>query len=76
MITLFISTCQNHKQSSVLLENITTANFKRIQPMPNQPIKLQNVEYEMLLELAKKSKMKPDQYLSKLINKEHNSKRQ
>lgn len=43
--------------------------------MPNQPIKLQNVEYEMLLELAKKSKMKLDQYLSKLINKEYNGKR-
>ena len=43
--------------------------------MPNQPIKLQNVEYEMLLELAKKSKIKPDQYLSKLINKEYNGKR-
>ena len=43
--------------------------------MPNQPIKLQNVEYEMLLELAKKSRMKPDQYLSKLINNEYNSKK-
>jgi hypothetical protein len=43
--------------------------------MPNQPIKLQNVEYEMLLELAKKARMKPDQYLSKLINNEHNSKK-
>lgn len=43
--------------------------------MPNQPIKLQNVEYEMLLELAKKSRMKPDQYLSKLINNEYNGRK-
>jgi hypothetical protein len=75
MITLLISTCQNHKPFSVSLENITTKNFKRAQPMPNQPIKLQNVEYEMLLELAKKSKMKPDQYLSRLINNEYKGRR-
>lgn len=43
--------------------------------MPNQTIKLQNVEYEMLLELAKKSRMKPDQYLSKLIANEYGSKK-
>ena len=43
--------------------------------MPNQPIKLQNIEYEMLLELAKKSRMKTDQYLTKLINNEYNSKK-
>jgi hypothetical protein len=75
MITLCILTYQNHKQSSVSLGNITTINFKRAQPMPNQPIRLQNVAYEMLLELAKKARLKPDTFLADLINKTYNGKR-
>lgn len=75
MITLCISTYQNHKQFSVSLENITTANFKRAGAMPNQPIKLQNVEYEMLLELAKRARTKPDAFLADLISKTYNGKR-
>jgi hypothetical protein len=75
MIILFISTCRNHKQSSVSLENITTINFKRAQPMPSQPIKLKNVEYEMLLELSKRARLKPDAFLADLINKTYNGKR-
>jgi hypothetical protein len=75
MIILFILTCQNHKPSSVSLENITTANFKRVILMPNQPIKLQSVEYEMLLELAKRARMKPDTFLADLISKTYNGKR-
>jgi len=43
--------------------------------MPNQPIRLQNVEYEMLLELAKRARLKPDAFLSNLINKTYNGKR-
>jgi hypothetical protein len=43
--------------------------------MPNQPIRLQNVEYEMLLELAKRARLKPDTFLADLINKTYNGKR-
>lgn len=43
--------------------------------MPNQPIKLQNVEYEMLLELAKRARTKPDAFLADLISKTYNGKR-
>jgi len=43
--------------------------------MYNQPIKLQNVEYQMLLELAKRARMKPEQYISKLINSDYSSKK-
>jgi hypothetical protein len=43
--------------------------------MPNQPIRLQNVEYEMLLELAKRAKIKPDAFLADLISKTYNGKR-
>lgn len=74
MTILYISICQNHKLYSVLYRNITTINFKRVSRMYNQPIKLQNVEYQMLLELAKRARMKPDQYISKLINIDYSSK--
>jgi hypothetical protein len=43
--------------------------------MPNQPVRLQNVEYEMLIELAKKARLKPDIFLANLINKTYNGKR-
>jgi hypothetical protein len=39
--------------------------------MPNQPIKLQNVEYEMLLELAKRARMKPESFLAQLIQDQY-----
>jgi len=44
--------------------------------MPSQPIRLQNVEYEMLLELAKRARLKPDTFLADLIIKTYNGKRQ
>ena len=75
MITLCILTCQKHKLYSVSYKSIIKLNFKRVSTMPNQPIKLQNVEYEMLLELAKKARMKPDQYLSNIINQQYNNKK-
>ncbi len=75
MIILFTSIYQNHKPYSVLYRNIITVNFKRVSRMYNQPIKLQNVEYQMLLELAKRARMKPDQYISKLINIDYGSKK-
>jgi len=75
MITLCILTYQNLKRSSVSLENITTKNFKRALPMPNQPIRLQNVEYKMLLELAKRARLKPHTFLADLIIKTYNGKR-
>jgi len=43
--------------------------------MNNQPIKLQNVEYQMLLELAKRARLKPDAFLVDLINRTYNGKR-
>jgi hypothetical protein len=43
--------------------------------MPNQPIKLQEVEYAMLIELAKKSKKTPIQYISTLINQQYNGRK-
>ena len=43
--------------------------------MPNQPIKLQNVEYQMLLELAKRARIKPDTFLADLITRTYNGKR-
>jgi len=75
MIIPCISIYRNHKQYSVLYRNITTIKFKRVLQMYNQPIKLQNVEYQMLLELAKRARMKPEQYISKLINSDYSSKK-
>lgn len=43
--------------------------------MPNQPIKLPEVEYAMLIELAKKDRKTPTQYISTLINQQYNGKR-
>lgn len=43
--------------------------------MTNQPIKLQNVEHQMLLELAKRARIKPDAFLADLINRTYNGKR-
>ena len=43
--------------------------------MPNQPIKLPNVEYEMLIKLSQKDKQKPEQYLINLINKLYNGRK-
>ena len=43
--------------------------------MPNQPIKLPNVEYEMLIELASKERKKPDKYLIDLIIKIYNGRK-
>lgn len=43
--------------------------------MPNQPIKLPNVEYEMLIELATKERKKPDKYLIDIINRNYNGRK-
>ena len=43
--------------------------------MPNQPIKLPNVEYEMLIKLSQKDKQKPEQYLINLLNKLYNGRK-
>ena len=43
--------------------------------MPNQPIKIPDVEYAMLLELAKKDRKQPNQYLIQLINQKYNGKK-
>lgn len=43
--------------------------------MSNQPIKIPDVEYAMLLELSKKDKKKPHQYLIQLINQQYNGKK-
>lgn len=39
--------------------------------MPNQSFKLSSVDYEMLLELSRKARLRPEQYLSKIINEEY-----
>ena len=75
MIIRCISIYRNHKPYSVLYRNITAIKFKRVLQMYSQTIKLQNVEYQMLLELAKKARIKPDQYISKLINIDYGSKK-
>jgi hypothetical protein len=43
--------------------------------MPNQPIKLPEVEYAMLVELSKKDRKTPIQYLSALLTQQYNGKR-
>jgi len=43
--------------------------------MPNLTIKLPDVEYAMLIELAKKERKNPSQYLSILINQQYNGKK-
>ena len=43
--------------------------------MSNQPIKLPEVEYAMLIELAKKDRKNPIQYITSLINQQYNGKR-
>mgnify|MGYP006266792201 CR=1 FL=1 len=43
--------------------------------MPIQPIKLPEVEYAMLIELAKKERKNPVQYLSTLINQQYNGRK-
>jgi len=43
--------------------------------MPNTPIKLPNVEYEMLIEIAKKERKTPVQYLVALINQQYNGRK-
>lgn len=43
--------------------------------MPNQSIKLPDVEYAMLIELAKKERKNPVQYITSLINQQYNGKR-
>jgi hypothetical protein len=43
--------------------------------MPNTPIKLPNVEYEMLIELAQKERKTPIQYISSLINHKYNGRK-
>lgn len=43
--------------------------------MPNQPIKLPDVEFAMLIELAKKDRKSPVQYLSTIINQNYNGKK-
>lgn len=43
--------------------------------MPSQPIKLPEVEYAMLIELARKERKNPIQYITSLINQQYNGKR-
>ena len=43
--------------------------------MLNQNVKLPNVEYEMLIELAQKNRQKPLDYLSKLIKEVYNGRK-
>ena len=43
--------------------------------MNSKPIKLPNVEFEMLIELAKKDRKPPEQFIANLINKIYNGKR-
>jgi len=38
-------------------------------------VKLSSVHYEMLVELSKKSKMKPDDYIEVLLQEKYNQKR-
>jgi hypothetical protein len=43
--------------------------------MNSKPIKLPNVEYEMLIELAKKDRKTPEQFIANLITKLYNGRR-
>lgn len=43
--------------------------------MPNQPLKLPDVEYAMLIELAKKERKTPIQYISTLLNQQYNGRK-
>lgn len=43
--------------------------------MPNQPIKLPDVEYAMLVELSKKDRKTPVQYLSTLLSQQYNGRK-
>ena len=43
--------------------------------MNSKPIKLPNVEYEMLIELAKKGRKPPEQFIANLITKLYNGRR-
>jgi hypothetical protein len=43
--------------------------------MNSKPIKLPNVEYEMLIELAKKDRKPPDQFIANLITKLYNGRK-
>jgi hypothetical protein len=43
--------------------------------MTYKPIKLPNVEYEMLISLSQKDRQKPEQYLINLINKLYNGRK-
>jgi hypothetical protein len=40
-----------------------------------KPIKLPNVEFEMLIELAKKDRKPPEQFIANLINKIYNGRK-
>jgi len=40
----------------------------------NKQIKVSNVAYEMLVEIAKKARMKPDQYVEHLIHIQYRNK--
>ncbi len=44
--------------------------------MNYKPVKLPNVEFEMLIELAKKDRKSPDQFIANLINKIYNGRKQ
>jgi hypothetical protein len=43
--------------------------------MNSKSIKLPNVEFEMLIELAKKDRKTPDQFIINLINKLYNGRK-
>jgi hypothetical protein len=43
--------------------------------MNSKPIKLSNVEFEMLIELAKKDRKTPDHFIANLITKLYNGKK-
>jgi hypothetical protein len=43
--------------------------------MNSKPIKLSNVEFEMLIELAKKDRKTPDQFIANLITKIYNGRK-
>jgi hypothetical protein len=43
--------------------------------MNSKPIKLPNVEFEMLIELAKKDRKPPEQFIANLINKIYNGRK-
>ena len=38
-------------------------------------VKLSSVHYEMLVELSKKNKMKPDEYIEMLLQEKYNQKK-